>query len=93
MAFIEYDRETGEGIPRQVDWIVLDTEEEANGLSDVINTFPDVKIQPIYNGDKWLVPYADYFLDMLEDSVDKGTLVTSLTPYLATIKTTEELTA
>ena len=93
MAFIEYNKETGEGIPRQIDWIVLDTEVEANGLSAVINTFPDVKIQPIPNGDKWLIPYADYFLDMLEDSADKEALVTSLSPYLTGIKTTAQVTA
>jgi len=91
MAFTEYDKETQEGTPRQIDWIVLDTEEEAQGIAAVINTFPKVAITVIENNGKWLVPYADFFLDMLEDSAEKIALESSLSLYIPPTRTAQEV--
>ncbi len=90
MAFTEYDKETGQGTPRQIDWLVLDTVEEAEYLAGVISSFPNVEISYIPKGGKWLTPYADFFLDLLEESDGKTQLIEALADYLpATV--TEDL--
>ena len=91
MAFTEYDKETGEGTPRQIDWLVLSTIEEAEALRQAISGFPSVEISYIPKGDKWLIPYADFFLDLLEDSDEKAALEEGLLNYLPATAT-EDLT-